>query len=414
MAQAAFEFSPLYQPASLHGTLPGQASARRRPGPGAAPALAALAARPGASATATDPDATGFEIGWDHAHHRLTPPLRHLHDHNPVRQGWSAGRAVFGSRTLKPTVAVRQWLGLRLQAWQQGDVFEGVQVNPHFLARLDGDECPVSRQPLTLCAGRPSDACISRLNLAAAYAAGNLVLLSQRVADVHQVAEAAGQPGLPGQPGAPGAPGASALSDDESARLAVLASFATPLPHAQAALLALRVLPPNRTRVINPVQALQVMLTLQFTQAGYARRLLGLAVLMPGSEVRQAFQIFMRTLLARRLSAGQAPTPLALRRAMEDSWADALVNRRWQRLATRLSAADCERLLQRAGQRGLAVGGSRWLSADGATDGWALPAAALPQPGTGDTAVPGGTSGRASGTTRPGMARSLGSQKRAS
>ena len=415
MAQAAFEFSPLVQHATQPGIPLGHAAVRRRPGP-----AAAAAPRIATDTAATDLDATGFEIGWDHAHHRLTPPLRHLHDHNPVRQGWSAGRAVFGSRMLKPTVAVRQWLGLRLQAWQQGAVFEGVQVNPHFLARIDGAECPVSRQPLTLCAGRPGDACISRLNLAAAYAAGNLVVLSQRVADVHQGADAACQPSpaeRPHEPGQPGQPAASPLSADESARLGVLASFATPLPHAQAALLALRVLPPNRVRVINPVQALQVMLTLQFTQAGYARRLLGLAVLMPGSEVRQAFLIFMHTLLARRLSAGQAPTPLALRRAMEDSWADALVNRRWQRLATRLSAADCERLLQRAGQRGLAVGGSRWLSADSATDGWALsarrtcpvvPAVQAVQ------AVTAAAAGPVSGIASPGIARSLGSQKRAS
>ena len=402
MAQAAFEFSPLHQP----GTPSGHASARRWPGPAAAPALGTAT-----GPAAADLDATGFEIGWDHAHHRLTPPLRHLHDHNPVRQGWSAGRAAFGSRTLKPTVAVRQWLGLRLQAWQQGEVFEGVQVNPHFLARLDGDECPVSRQPLTLGAGRSSDACISRLNGAAAYAAGNLVVLSQRVADVHQGVDAARQANPPNPPGQP-AP--SPLSDDESTRLAVLASFATPLPHAQAALLALRVLPPNRARVINPVQALQVMLTLQFTQAGYARRLLALAVLMPGSEARQAFQIFMHTLLARRLSAGQAPTALALRRAMEDSWADALVNRRWQRLATRLGAADCERLLQRAGQRGLAVGGSRWLSADGATDGWALPAGPAHHAAAAGPAGRAGVAGPASGIASPGIARSLGSQKLAS
>ncbi len=382
MAQAAFEFSPL-----PHLTHPADAPGR----PTAAAAGAAVASDHCG-------DNTAFEIGWDHAHHRITPPLQHLDDHNPVRQGWAAGRAAFGSRTLRPGAAVRQWLALRLQAWQQGQVFEGVQVNPSFLARIANNECPVSRQPLSLCAGLPSDASITRLNLAAAYAAGNLVVLSQRVAAVHACA------GQPGQ-------ATEGLSADESARLAVLVSFATPLPHAQAALLPLRVLPPNRVRVINPVQALQVMLTLQFLQAGYARRLLGLAVLMPSSEARQAFQIFMHTLLARRLSAGQAASPLAMRRAMEDSWADVLVNRRWQRLASRLTAADCELLLQRASQRHLVVGGSRWVGADAATEGWALPATAanppvIPPTPQAETA--------ASGITRPGIARSLGSQKLAS
>ena len=98
---------------------------------------------------------------------------------------------------------------------------------------------------------------------------------------------------------------------------------------------------------------------------------------------------------------------------MEDSWADVLVNRRWQHLASRLTAADCELLLQRASQRSLVVGGSRWVSRECATEGWALeaglaPAArqALPQPADQDR--PG------SAVTRPGMARSLGSQKLAS
>ena len=94
-----------------------------------------------------------------------------------------------------------------------------------------------------------------------------------------------------------------------------------------------------------------------------------------------------------------------LRRAMEDTWCDALVQRRWQRLATRLTAADCEGLLQRASQRGLVVGGSRWLSRESATEGWAMPA---PAARVGDQAVAGST------VARPGKARNRGSQKLAS
>ena len=376
MVQATFEFSPLAAAAGASLTS------------GAARGILRPSHPEGTDAM----DSVGFEIGWDHAHHRVTPPLGHLHQPNPVHQGWLAGRVAFGARSLAATAAVRQWLALRLQAWQQGQAFEGVQVNPSFLARIDAVDCPVGRQLMTLSANLPSDATVTRLNPAAAYAAGNLVVLSQRV-----VATADPAP----------ADAATGLSADEQARLAVLRSFATPLAHAQAALLPLRVLPPNRVRVINPVQALQVMLTLQFLQAGYARRLLGLAVLMPSSETRQAFQIFMHTLLARRLSAGQGATPADMRRAMEDSWADVLVNRRWQRLASRLTAADCELLLQRASQRGLVVGGSRWVSPECATEGWALEAGpALPQPKD--------QAGAGSGVTRPGIARSLGSQKLAS
>lgn len=351
MAQATFEFSPEIDTSQ-------QAAVR----------TSHRSWAPQAHSAAATQDPTGFEIGWDHAHHRITPPLRHLHDHNPVRQGWDAGRATFGARTLPATAAVQQWLALRLQAWQHGQLFEGVQVNPHFLTRLDVQECPVSRCALS---GDATDS-VTRLNQAAAYAAGNLAVLSEQVvaargaADWQQAMERA-QRVAAGQSG-------DGLTADDWTRLAVLTSFATPLPHAQAAALPLRVLPPNRVRVINPVQALQVMLTLQFTQAGYARRLLGLAALMPSSPARQAFQIFMHTLLARRLSAGQHASLAEMRRAMEDSWADVLVNRRWQHLAGLLSAAACERLLQRASQRDLVVGGSRWVSSDSATEGWALAA----------------------------------------
>ena len=45
-------------------------------------------------------DRTGFDIGWDHAHHGLVPPAELLHEGTPVCQGWLAGRAVFGRRTL--------------------------------------------------------------------------------------------------------------------------------------------------------------------------------------------------------------------------------------------------------------------------------------------------------------------------
>jgi hypothetical protein len=165
------------------------------------------------------------------------------------------------------------------------------------------------------------------------------------------------------------------LSPVQWRRLAGLKSLATPLPHAQAAALPLLVLPPNRVRVLNPVQALQVMLTLQFCQAGYARRLVALAALMPSSELRQAFQVFMHTLLARRLSAGPAQDGAAMRAAMEQAWADTLVQRRWLRLASRLSAADCEQLLQRAARRGLMGPSQRWQTLETAVEGWALDSA---------------------------------------
>ena len=315
------------------------------------------------SAYATALDQIGFEIGSDHARHGLTPPLRHLHDGNPVRQGWGTGRAVFASRTLRATAPVRAWLALRLQAWQHGQAFEGVQLTPHFIAQIEASHCPVTRQALT----QADNAVLARVHTHAAYAAGNLAQLSAQAAEAvadhnWRAAMAQAQSETPD----------TRLSAPEWQRLGVLKSFVTRLPHHIAAALPLSVLPPNRLRVLNPVQALQVMLTQLFTQPEYARRMLGLAALMPCHGSRDAFQLFMHTLLARRIAAGVAASPLHTRQAMEDSWADVLVNRRWQRLALRLSEAQCEQLLQRATRRGLAPEGSRWLSADAATEGWAL------------------------------------------
>ena len=144
------------------------------------------------------------------------------------------------------------------------------------------------------------------------------------------------------------------------------------MSHAKAATLPLLVLPPNRLRVLNLVQALQVMLSLQFTRAGHARRCATLAGLMPSADAKYAFNAFMHTLLARRLAADRFADSTAERHAVEDLWRDPLVNQRWQRLALRLTADDCERIARQAADRGLAGAGVRWLSGEAATDGWAL------------------------------------------
>jgi hypothetical protein len=327
-----------------------------------------------------DVDEIGFEIGWDFARHRLTPPVAHLHADNPVRQGWSAARVVFGHRTLRLTLAVRQWLELRLAAWQRGRAFENVQVTPHFIAQLQVPQCPVTGTSLATgdaVAQSAHPPLPARLNQHAACAAGNLAMLSDtaRAAaeglDWRQALAQAGQAEAAGEATRRG------LTPQQWRRLGGLMSLATPLDHVHAAVLPLLVLPPNRVRVLNPVQALQVMLTLQFCQAGYARRLVGLAALMPSSELRQAFQVFMHTLLARRMAAGAAIDAPAMRTAMEQAWADTLVQRRWQRLASRLTAADCEQLLQRAARRGLIGPSQRWQALEAAVDGWALDSAGL-------------------------------------
>jgi hypothetical protein len=382
MAQAAFPFDTT-------------------PIPAAAPVAAAA---PDPSAPAHEGwDRTGFDIGWDHAHHRLTPPVKHLHPAHPVRLGWQAGQAAFGRRTLRATPAVRLWLALRLHAWERGRAFEDVQVTPHFLSRIASSTCPITREPLTQGTGRSSDASVDRVRDDAGYAAGNLVVMSRRanrakgalsceqaLDNARRIREL--QLGH-----------IDGLGAAEWARLGTLMSLVTPLPHQRVATLPLVALPPVRLRVMNPAQALQAMLTLQFLRPGYAQRVAALAELMPRGEVRQAYQILMNTLLARRLASGAADgDSAALRMALEDAWALTLVAQRWERLALRLSEADCERILLQAAQRGLSRGEWRWLDLRHATEGWALetrgfvpgqrplgaPGAAVPEPETCEVTLP--------------------------
>jgi hypothetical protein len=315
-------------------------------------------------------DTTAFEIGWDFAHHRLTPPPEALAEGHPVRQGWQAGQQVFGQRTLKPTPHVRKWLQLRLSAWRHGRAFEGVQVTPNFLAQIDVPVCPITRIGLTRASGAGSDASVDRVCNSAGYAAGNLAVMSARANEakadlgwndaltvVHQL-EASGLDTLDG------------LGPLQWSRLAVLMSFVTVLPHTQAACLPLLVLPPNRLRLLNAVQALQAVVTLAFSEAEAVPRLRALMPHVPAAA-RHDFQVFVLTLQARRLALGMRLAGLELRQALEDLWRDAAVNRRWQRFALQLDEATCERAVRVAARRGLGGRVWQWLPRAAATDGWA-------------------------------------------
>jgi hypothetical protein len=333
-----------------------------------------------------DRDDIAFELGWDHAHHGLVPPAEHLLPANPVRQGWEAGRASFGQRTLKPTRHVRKWLQLRLQAWKRGRAFEGVQVTPHYLAQIDTGRCPITRQALTHATGADTDASVDRVYNDAGYAAGNLAVISLRAnqakgemrwdeARTMAVLAEARTTGA-------GAGTADGLASAEWARIAVLMSFVTPLPHELAATLPLLVLPPNRLRLLNPIQGLQALITLQLTHPGFAARSAQLAALMPGKELRRDYQLLFHSLLPRAWDGGRPLDAQLLRERLEDAWRNPLVLRRWQRLARQLSAEQAEALVQRAVARGLAGKPQQvQLHASAqATEGWALETAGYVQP----------------------------------
>ncbi len=309
-------------------------------------------------------DRNGFEIGWDHAHHGLVPAAGLLLDGTPIGQGWRAGKAVFGRRTLPATRTVRQWLALRIEAWRQGIAFEGTQVTAHYLGQIEARRCPVTRRPLGGAAGHEDAAVVVRLNGGAGYAAGNLAVLSQAAAaalhglDAREALRRAARV----EAGIDAPPAGLAVAD--AARLAVLASFATPLPFAEAVRVPLRVLPPNRVRVLNAVQGLQVMVTLLFATPGWSARVRTLAGLLPATDLRHDLNLFVGAIAARLPAAGAD--------ALEDAWACERVTRRWQAFALALGEGAVERLLERAAQAGLA--GVRTLvhAPAAATEGWSM------------------------------------------
>jgi len=313
----------------------------------------------------------GFEIGWDFAHYRLVPPVEQLLSGNPVRDGWEAGQAVFGMRTLRATPHVKKWLQLRLGAWMRGKAFELVQVTPNFLERIDVPACPITGLALTHGTGVDTDASVDRVNNLAGYAAGNLAVMSvraNRVKAAYDWRDAAAfvrqiEVGRLGQ--------IDGLNAREWARLAALMSYCTPLSHAEAANLPLLVLPPPRLRVLNPVQAVQAGLTLCFARTDRTPKLDALVRIFPAAVQFEA-RSFMTTLLARRIAAGPAATPAQLRAALEAAWCEPLIVRRWQRVALRMTPACCETVAAALPAAAAGLTPMRYLSLEQATEGWAL------------------------------------------
>ncbi|MDE2275186.1 MAG: hypothetical protein KGK09_02700 [Burkholderiales bacterium] len=318
---------------------------------------------------------TGFDIGWDHARHGLVPPAELLLEGTPPGQGWRAGRAVFGGRTLAAPRPVRQWLALRLQAWRRGIAFEGQQLTPHYLAQIEADRCPVLRTPLGGRAGTPDAAVVERLNEQAAYAAGNLATLSQRAAQARSGVDAveALRRARRLEARAAAAPGAAVVDGLDAGawfRLAALQSYATPLPFHAAAQMPLALLPPNRVRLLNAAQGLQALLTLQFTRPGWAARTRAIGAWLPEHTLRHDYQLFIGALAPRLLEANAQGLPPA--QVLEDAWLHERVQRRWQHFVLSLGEVATAALLDRLAAQGL--DGVRLLShgTEQATEGWAL------------------------------------------
>lgn len=324
-----------------------------------------------AATSLTTHEQIGFELGWDYAHHHVTPPAPYNQEPSSLRNGWLAGQATFGLRTLEPTRHVRKWLQLRLHAWLRGRSVELVQVTPHYLQQLDTSHCPITRQPLSSATLEGSDASIDRVRSDASYAAGNLVVMSTKAnhakaaygyRDALRFAETIEAEGLGGLEG---------LTAAQWSRVAVLCSLVEPMSHEEACAVPLLVLPPNRLRLFNPAQALQAFVSQQLLVPGWSHRIARIEDLLPGKAVKRAFQTFFHALLPRVLEA-KAREGIEARWAIEDAWRNPLVLRRWTAFVGQLSASQCEALVARAAARKLGTTRVQQLDDRSATDGWNL------------------------------------------
>lgn len=324
------------------------------------------------SPTLTAHEHIGFELGWDYAHYRLVPPAPYAQEPSPLRHGWLAGQAAFGERTLQPTRPVRKWLQLRLHAWLRGRSVELVQVTPHYLQQIDVSHCPITRVSLSSATLDSSDGSVDRVRNDAGYAAGNLAVMSTKAN--HAKASCGFHDALrfvkqieAGKLG-----GIDGLSAAQWSRVAVLCSFVEPLSHDEASTIPMLVLPPNRLRLFNPVQALQAFISQQLLSPGWSHRASRFEDLLPGKPAKRAFLTFFHALLPRVLEAGRGGAAQHTRWAIEDAWRNPLVLKRWIAFARLLAPAQCEALVARATAKKLGSLRVQQLADEQATEGWNL------------------------------------------
>ncbi|MBW8845000.1 MAG: hypothetical protein JF607_08525 [Burkholderiales bacterium] len=302
---------------------------------------------------------TGLALGRDYALHGITPPIAHLYPQSPLQRGWLAARGRPVRTPASPQVEL--WLALRTHAWARGRSFEDIQLTPHHLAQLDTSHCPITRELLD-----DDSRSIDRVRDDAGYAAGNLAVMSRHA---NQAKGHRGHQALMDMAAGP-ITRIGGLAEAEWERLAVLASFVTPLGHEEAARIPLHVLPPNRLRLFNPIQALQALVTRQLATPGWSARLARLEALLPTDTLRTDFNRFLLALAPRVLAAAELQDAHKIRWALEDAWALPLVQKRWTRFALQLTPEQAENLVERAAAKKLCP--VHVQRHDDATDGWAL------------------------------------------
>lgn len=287
---------------------------------------------------AVDP---GDVLGFDYARFGMVPPAPCLWPGHPIREGWERGRRLMTRRTRPATLAVTRWLALRLAAWQRGEAFDDHQITPQVLRSLEATaQCPITGRALG------NDAVVVPVDVQRGWTAGNLMLVSPAIADrwiaidwaiaKDALARAEADPDV----------AVDGLPLRHWRRVVALKSLATPLPHDEAARIPLLVLPPNRLRLVNPIQALQAVLTLQLSVPGWGQRARTVADSLP-QALRTEFNLFFNSLLAQALRQGQGDDRPEMRDALAAAWAGEVVMRRWGRFAALVDAELAGTLVER-------------------------------------------------------------------
>lgn len=322
MNQATFNFAPRGKRAEL----------------AAARLVATAPAREQASANDADP---GDALGFDYARFGMVPPAPCLWPGHPIREGWERGRRLMTRRTRPATLAVTRWLALRLAAWQRGEAFDDHQITPQALRSLEAAaHCPITGRALG------NDAVVVPVDVQRGWAAGNLMLVSPAIADRWTAIDWAIAKGALERAEAAPDEDVDGLPLRHWRRVVALKSLATPLPHDQAARIPLLVLPPNRVRLVNPIQELQAVLTLQLSVPGWGQRARTVADSLPAA-LRTEFNLFFNSLLAQALRQGSGDAKPAMRDALAAAWGDAVVMRRWLRFAALVDAELAGTLVER-------------------------------------------------------------------
>ena len=339
------------------------------------------------SEAAPDPVQQGYSLGWDFARYGLVPPDPVLAVGHPVCEGWAAGRPLFLGRSLTPSLQVRRWLQLRLQAWQQGHAVDLMSVTPNLLAQIGTAYCPVTRRALrgTLFMPRQltaRDATVVPVRPERVWSAGQLVMLSAEAAQTL-------------------ADGSARLAPAAQRRLQVLRALVTPMSHEDALRWPLLMLPSNRLQLPNPAQGLQTLLTQQLMSSGWSQRREALGHLMGEGLGRpvlhRAFEVFFDALVLASFSLGRPERPQRWRWALEDAWQHPRVQQTWQRFAGLMPADQAQMLIEQVVAAGLTT---RPMLIHGASDETAV-SAETPA----EKKLPGASAGRSSTYTAPALSR---------